>query len=204
MLGHLIEARAMHHEEVLAELIRAECPIEWAHENLRHIESGTAAAIFEHPADPQLVVRLSDYPDGWFKFADDTMRQISENGVVSGFRPAVHWMGDVAGVFVGVSERLEVIEDGSDLAEIVEAALRALRGNGEDWDFVERIVPGFREFCMGLDARLDLRASNFLHRGGALVFNDPYSAIPFAMEAGLRDLYRVSRPSRLQRALPTP
>ena len=204
MLGHLIEARAMHHEEILAELIGAECPVEWAHENLTHLDSGTAAAIFEHPADPLLVVRLSDYPDGWFKFADDTMRQECEDGDASRFRPAVHWIGDVGGVFVGVSERLEPIEEGSHLAEVVAAVVRALGGNKEDWDFVERSVPGFREFCSRLDARLDLRASNFLRRGGTLVFNDPYSAIPHALESALRDTYRVPRTSTPPSLRPAP
>lgn len=204
MLVHLLGTRAMHHEEKLAELIRSDCPVEWAHENLIHIDSGTAAAIFEHPSDPLLVVRLSDYPDGWFKFADDTMRQEQEDGTASRFRPTVHWIGDVSGVFVGVSERLEQIEEGSPLAEVVEAAIRALCGSGEDWEFVERIVPGFREFCSGLDARLDLRASNFLRRGDTLVFNDPYSAIPHALEPGLRDFYRVSVPSPFSSRLPSP
>lgn len=202
--GISFEARTMHHEEILAELIGAASPVEWAHENLTHIASGTAAAIFEHPSDPLLVVRLSDYPDGWFKFADDTMRHEQEDGDVNRFGPAVHWIGDVGGVFVGVTERLETIEEGSHLAEVVEAAVRALGGNKDDWEFVERSVPGFREFCSGLDARLDLRASNFLRRGGTLVFNDPYSAIPHTMESTLRNSYRVSLPSTPPSGLPTP
>ncbi|MDW9478779.1 hypothetical protein GOB57_08680 [Sinorhizobium meliloti] len=194
----------MPHEEAIADLIRSESPIEWAFENLTHIDSGTAAAVFEHPSDPQLVLRLSDYPDGWFKFADDTMRMGEEGGGADPFRPVVHWIGDLGGVLVAVTERLERIEDGSTLAGVVEAALRALAGDEREWPFVERHAPGFRAFCCGLDDRLDLKSTNFLRRGETLVFNDPYSAIPHTMESTLRGSYRFSLPSTPPSGLPMP
>ncbi|MBY3150997.1 hypothetical protein HFO56_00945 [Rhizobium laguerreae] len=182
----------MPHEDVLSELIAAESPLEWAFDNLIHVRSGTAAAIFDHPFDPGLVLRLSDYPDGWFRYADETRRMQQEDGIAQPFRPTVHWMADVAGTLVAVTERLEPLEDGTALSEAAEAAIQALSGDDERWTDVERHAPGFREFCADLADRLDLRPTNFLRRGNTLVFNDPYSAIPFALEQDLRERYRIA------------
>ncbi|MCV9963752.1 hypothetical protein OIU34_17900 [Pararhizobium sp. BT-229] len=194
----------MTHEDALSELVGAECPVEWAFNSLVHIDSGTAASVFEHPADPQLVVRVSDYPDGWFKFADDTLRMEQEDGIPQPFRPVVHWIGEVGGVLVAVTERLDRIDDGSVLSDVVESALKALHGIADEWAAVERHAPGFRDFCAGLDRKLDLRASNFMRRGETLVFNDPYSDIPFGLEPILRDFYRVSPGSAAQPTAPSP
>lgn len=181
----------MSHEAALVELVAAENPLEWAFDNLTHVRSGTAAAIFDHPDDPDLVLRLTDYPDGWFRYADDTMSLERDDGVTQSFRPTVHWMADVGGIFVAVTERLEPIEDGSPLSSVVEAAIEALSGDLDRWIDVERLAPGFRRFCAGLDAKLDLRPTNFLRRGDTLVFNDPYSEIPFSLEENLRERYRI-------------
>jgi hypothetical protein len=181
----------MPHEEVLSDLISAECPLEWAFDNLIHVSSGNAASIFDHPSDPGLVLRVSDYPDGWFLYADETLNLDMEDGETNRFRPVVHWMADVDGILVAVTERLEPIEDETALAAAVEAAMAALSGDVGRWSDAERHVPGFRDFCVGLAAGLDLRDTNFLRRGDQLVFNDPYSDIPFAMEESLRERYRL-------------
>jgi hypothetical protein len=180
----------MSQEDVLSELISADSPIEWAFDNLRHIGSGTAAAIFDHPDDAALVLRVSDYPDGWFRYAEETL-SLDRDGEVSSFRPAVRWMADVGGILIAVTERLEPIEDETPLSTAVEAGMAALAGDNARWIDAERHAPGFRDFCAGLADRLDLRHSNFLRRGDQLVFNDPYSDIPFAMEDSLRERYRI-------------
>lgn len=193
----------MPHEEVLSELISAECPIEWAFANLTHVDSGTAASIFDHPNEPGLVLRVSDYPDGWFRYADETLSLDVEEANRCSFRPVVHWMGDIDGILVAVTERLEPIDSGTPLATAVEAAMAALSGDEERWLDVERDAPGFRAFCSKLAGRLDLRPTNFLRRGDQLVFNDPYSAIPFAMEDSLRERYRIGG-NAPTRKLPSP
>jgi hypothetical protein len=181
----------MPHEDALSELISAENPLEWAFENLTHVRSGSAASIFDHPHDPGLVLRVSDYPDGWFLYADETLSLDMQEGATQAFRPAVHWMADVGGVLVAVTERLEPIEDDTALAAAVEAANAALSGDIGRWNEVERHAPGFRDFCASLGSRLDLRDTNFLRRGDQLVFNDPYSDIPFAIEGSLRQRHGI-------------
>jgi hypothetical protein len=183
----------------LAELVGAESPAEWAFENLVHVDSGTAAAIFEHPGDTSLVIRVSEYPDGWFMLAD-AIKDFGDldDGNASPFLPVIHWIGYAQGTFIGVSERLEKIDDDHPLAQAVEAVQKAITSNKpEDWERAESHVPGFRSFRSTLNARVDARESNFMRRGETLVFNDPYSAIPFEMLASLEGAYAVERESRL-------
>jgi hypothetical protein len=178
-------------QDALSGLIGSANALEWAHDNLTHLKSGTAASIFAHPADPSLVVRVSDYPDGWFLFADETVRMAAEGRDVELFRPRVDWIGEVNGIFVALTERLETIDDDCELTDTVRSVCRALGGDNAEWRLVERSTPGFMDFCSSLGPSLDLREDNFLRRGETLVFNDPYSAIPFAAEQALRDIYRV-------------
>lgn len=53
----------------IQDLLDADDPLAWAHENLRLVARGDAACVFDHPALPGAVVRVSDYPDGWFGYA---------------------------------------------------------------------------------------------------------------------------------------
>lgn len=176
----------------LADLIYSSSPLEWATENLKQVGYGTAATIFEHPVDPDLIIRISDYPDGWFMYADETLRIEEEDGGIKTYRPKVHWIGNREHTWIAASERLEPIEAESRLALVADAVIRALlNGGDDDWIAVEDIAPGFREFCAGLNARLDLRDTNFMRRGETLIFNDPYSAIPFGLEPFLRDRYSI-------------
>nr|WP_250807981.1 hypothetical protein [Neorhizobium tomejilense] len=173
--------------DVFGDLAAAEDPVEWACDNLRMIDRGSAAYVFEHPDDARFVIRISDYPDGWFGYAEDTIN-LEEAGDSSHHRPSVAAITVVSGVFAGIGERLEPIEDGTWLADAVDAVIRALTTrNG--WNKVASLVPGFPGFVAGLESRLDIRPENFMRRGDTLVYNDPYSALPYERERRMRDRY---------------
>ena len=50
-------------------LLDADDPLAWAAENLDHVGAGGTAVVYAHPGDLGLVIRISDYPDGWFGYA---------------------------------------------------------------------------------------------------------------------------------------
>jgi hypothetical protein len=177
------------------ELFMADNPIEWAFENLTHLQSGTAASIFQHPSRDDVVIRVTDYPDGWFMLADDVAQLQQDDEKPSPFLPVAYWIGQVGGVWIGAAEKLDEIEADHPLATIVATLCSALTSNKtEDWSEVEAALPGFKEFRDTLRNGLDSRESNFMRRGATLVFNDPYSQIPHAIEPRLRETYAVDIP----------
>lgn len=174
------------HGQALSDLLASSSPLEWAFENLTHIDSGTAASVFEHPSAPGLVVRVSEYPDGWFKYACDILDREDNEGV-SPYAPRVEWAVETGGVFVGVSERLSPIDEATDLGSIVAVIIERLRrGREEEPVDLEDRCPGISRFLAELDLRLDARPENFMHRNGVVVFNDPYASISYHMENGIR------------------
>lgn len=191
----------MDHASALASLTDAECPVTWASENLVFVGHGTAATVYEHPDDPGLVVRVSDYPDGWFMYASAVLDDDGDD--VFPYGPSVEWIGERGGVFFGVAERLSTIDDESELTMLVNDVIAAFMGRLEGgWTTVDSRAPGFSDFARSLNARLDLRPENFMHRNGVLVFNDPYSSIPHAMEADLRSALSIGRGATLADAFP--
>jgi hypothetical protein len=181
-------------QAVFDDLADAEDPVEWAIDNLALIGRGSAAYVFEHPEDAAYVLRLSEYPDGWFGYAEDTLSLI-ENGTPCPHRPRVTALWVIDGVFAAVGERLEEIGDGTTLADAVDVITSALRSRLHP-DGAESLVPGFAEFVTSLDARLDARPENFMRRGEVLVYNDPYSALSFDREKAMREAFAYpARPS---------
>lgn len=180
-------------------MFAAENPVEWAFDNLVHFQSGTAASIFQHVSRSDRVVRVSEYPDGWSMLADAVLQMQQEQEKPSPFLPVVHWISHINGVWIGVAEKLDVIEADHPLASVVEAICRALQeGEAADRNEVEAAVPGSRTFRSTLNNRLDIRESNFLRRGNALVFNDPYSQIPHAIQSQLQGTYAADISSPAQ------
>jgi hypothetical protein len=179
------------------ELFMAENPIEWAFEHLTHLQSGTAASIFQHPSRDDVVIRVTDYPDGWFMLADDIAQLQQDDEKPSPFLPVAHWIGQVGGVWIGAAEKLEEITADHPLAAIVDTICNMWgKGDPESWNEVETVLPGFNEFRDTLRLNLDVRETNFMRRGDTLVFNDPYSNIPHAIEPRLRETYAVDIPER--------
>ncbi len=182
----------MTHVDDLEDLLFSDSPIEWAAENLECLGHGHAARIYRHPTLPDCVIRLSDYPDGWFMYADRYLRLTEEGDEASPFQPIVRWIGEIDGIFFAISERLDVVEVDSPLAEQVELIQSAVSGDTDLWDEIELHTPGIKTFIDSLGKPVDLRESNFMRRGTQLVVNDPYSSIPFELEAILRAAYKVS------------
>ena len=168
----------------------ADDPLLWASANLALIGAGSAAYVFAHPLHEDRVVRVSGYPDGWFMYADETLRLLVEEATEVPFRPHVDWLADVSGYLVAVGERLDPVPEGSRMAEAVDLAVGTREGRSR-WDDVETVCPGFGEFCRSLGPGLDLRPENFMRRGDTIVFNDPFASIPFGLEPILRDFYRI-------------
>lgn len=171
-------------------MIVTENLLEWACDNLKIIGRGSAAIVFNHPDDDTLVVRVSDYPDGWFLYAHQTLQMAAADEKYV-FRPEVKSIIEHDGVWLGVGEKLKPIDDQSEMGDIVENLIETIQGNKDLWPGIEKHVPGFHEFLRTLNKRLDLRLSNFMMRGTQLVFNDPYSSIPFEIEHLLRSAYSV-------------
>jgi len=182
------------------EMIEAECPMAWASENLEFLGAGDTAYVYKHPTDETMVVRVSDYPDGWFLYAEQVMDACDDDeGEPSPFFPKVYWIGNKESTLIGVSERLDEIENGSEMDELVEAISAALICQDEKaWALLDEELPDFREFSQRLYARIDLKDGNIMRRGGQLVINDPLRAIPHAMEESFRERHSFSTGSILK------
>ena len=108
----------------IQDLLDADDPLAWAHDNLRLVARGDAACVFDHPAFPGAVVRVSDYPDGWFGYAMalDALAASAGDGpladAISRHAPGVLGMAYLerpdTEAYVAVCERLAPAEEGED------------------------------------------------------------------------------------------
>lgn len=188
--------------ETIPGLLDAESPIEWAFDNLRHIRSGEHACVFAYPGDENLVVRVSDYPDGWFAYAA-FLADAAEDGLSDGeaflsHAPDVHVVAVRDGHYFAISGKLDEIEEDSPAAGWIGIAASLLWGK---MDIDPRALaefneaqPDFARFAARLPSRFrDLRASNWMLRGGALVLNDPAGTM--TLEEERQVAFRWSRPA---------
>lgn len=181
--------------------LSSECPHEWASDNLTLVaggDSGEHARVYAHPTDPSLVVRVSDYPDGWFLHGHDYLTMLEEEETPSVHMPKVLEIAEAGDCFVALAARLSNIEEGSEMEAAANAAVALIRrdtpGDG-DAKALETLAPGFMEFVETLrKSAPDTRDGNILTDGRTLVFNDPYGTIPFSMEGFLRETYAVRPP----------
>jgi hypothetical protein len=174
------------------EMIDADDPLEWAFGNLRQVGRGDAAAVFDHPSDPDLVVRVSDYPDGWFAYADLVDRRL--DGRALRHAPMATALVVRDGVWIALCERLDLIssEDSEALTWMNTAREIASRRRPAEGrlDSFRAAQPGFEELLAALPAAArDLRPSNFMMRGRSLVLNDPWAAMTPADEARMKAEY---------------
>lgn len=177
-----------------AEILEAESSLEWALENLELLGAGDTAHVFQHPDDDAKIIRISDYPDGWFLYAEQAMEAYEDDaGLFSQFYPVVYEIINKDRELIGVSERLEEIESDSELAEIVDLITKAMISHDKDaWENLDRKLPDFREFSQQLFHKIDLRDGNIMRRGDQIVINDPLRAIPYGMEESFRIRHSLS------------
>lgn len=170
--------------------------IERAFDALDKIGQGGTATVFAHPTAPDLVVRVTDYPDGWFAYADRARAM----DVPSPHAPVVHDIVHADGVWIAVAERLEECRDDIgetlllNLARRVVADVTAGCENANDVAAMEREQPGFMD-CVNelLFGAQDLAYENFMRRGETLVVNDPVRAMTPAEEKILAARFDIMR-----------
>lgn len=166
-------------------LLTADCPLEWAWENMKLLGRGEHACIFEHPSDNSRVVRISDYPDGWFEYVT-----VAGEGL---HVPRVFDFATAGGCFLAIAERLEPVPDDAYGEEMIDCAVAVIWGEGARrvpdgaLDRFRQCQPGFEAFVGRLPFRpTDLRNENFMMKGGTLVLNDPLGSMSFEMERDLK------------------
>lgn len=169
-------------------------PLKPVGRKLKLLGRGDLARVYEHPADPDLVVRISEGDDGWIAYA----LGISADGEI-GAHPTAEWsqhaprVVDLAFVphadfdpmcswdahrWVSVTERL------SPMPRAQDAAWRAVRQlahparpitSSDELKHLARTypdLPAFVEDWSGMLKDVD-KGSNFMMRGDTLVVNDP-------------------------------
>lgn len=179
------------------EMLEAESSLEWALSNLEFLGAGDTAHVFLHPDDDTRVIRVSDYPDGWFLYAEKAMESRDEDyGDFSPFYPVVYEILNKGDELIGISERLDEIENDSEFAEIVDLIHNALVNyDNAAWEVLDEKLPEFRKFSQNLFHKIDLKDGNIMRRGDQIVVNDPLRAIPHTMEENFRMRHSLSKGS---------
>lgn len=157
--------------------------IELAERDLRLIGVGDHASVFEHPDDDALIIRLTDYPDGWYAYAAQVMDLQRAHGLDSWMRfaPVVHdiAISDHQGIYIAVVERLRHHEDeGSKrLINLVRRTRDLDSWSSHYAEAIEQLEseqPGISRFIETFRRDLtDLHPGNIMFRGRTLIFNDP-------------------------------
>lgn len=167
----------------LADTDEGQTVIELAEREFPLVGVGGHASVFEHPDDDALVIRISDYPDGWFAYAAQVMDLQREHGLDSWMRfaPAVHEIAicDGAGIYAATVERLRHKDDRSS-KRLIALARQARDVDRHSWrhrellEYLEEDQPGIGRFMdFFWDALIDLHPGNMMFRGDTLIFNDP-------------------------------
>jgi len=145
--------------------------------HLNRLGAGGTATVFAHPTRMDLVVRVSDYPDGWFQYAHDLA---SDDGGPH-YGPQVHEMTCVNDVWVALATRLQELPFDIETYARLGAARRIICPDhyGEatpgDIEMIEGDQPGFCDFAdRHLAGARDLTDENFMTDGVRLIVNDPF------------------------------
>lgn len=148
---------------------------------------GSAASIYEHPSRPDMAIRVSDYPDGWFAYADN----ILTSDITSPYVPRPREIAYVDGTWIATVERLTECEEADmkivDLMKsaICPAVYTVL--SKEEEITLEAAAPDFIDHArLYLFGATDLIDSNFMRRGTQIVVNDPHSTMSIDYETSLK------------------
>lgn len=181
------------HLRAISGLVEAESPFAWAFDNLTLVGRGEAAGIFAHPDRDDIVVRVSDYPDGWFAFASLTS--------AAGARHRKHFPKALEMLAVGDSliascERLTTVDsEDHEAVEWIEIARQVLQKgdfDGAAAGWLAIMQPDLISALRSVGRRLtDLRDSNWMLRGRDLVLNDPIGTMSANELAWFRSIHAV-------------
>lgn len=184
-------------------LLPGEDPALSALRELNNIRSGNNATIFEHPSNPDLVVRsMGGDEDGWLAYAESFHR----SGNKSPFAPVMHDLVHVSvhgnSRWFATVERLQPVE-GEALERAVHAAQRLMDPKeygaftAEDRKLLDAEQPGLIEFarqhCRGM---VDVHEENWMARGKTLVINDPAARMSPSAAKRMAAIYDVDRRTR--------
>ena len=178
-------------------LLDSECPVEWACDHLLTVGYGERATVFAYPGRADLVIRISDYPDGWFAHASglNAAEEMGDGGAWRRHGPVAHDMVFKDGYYLAVCERLDRIHDeDTEALEWVETARLIMAHKpveAEQLARFNRAQPDFSSFLRWCPAKaMDIyRMDNWMLRGRYLVLNDPYASMSPAEEAGFQQEY---------------
>lgn len=176
-------------------LLDAESPLEWACANLELVDRGDHAYVFSHPDDESVVIRVSDYPDGAFGYADRLLRKAVPGAGEHG--PIAFDMVHVEGYFIGTFERLQPIDEDVEALEWVRVAAAFIRRepvSEQELDKLRNAQPGLFEFLQHVGPVTDTRVSNWMLRDRSLVLNDPRGAMSFDEADDFAARYGHGRP----------
>jgi hypothetical protein len=208
MQRHFLDMKPITPElaEIL-DIIDADRKPDRALRRLKFLGAGGYATVYQHPADPELVVRFSSGFDGWFAYAERLKQEVGSPE--TGYGPRMHDMAylQIEGddYWVGLSERLTKI-DVLDIprAEIIRAvqcyAAPHRYERAEEGDLALLAAqPGLKEFIDRYCGEMeDFHAGNFMLRGDELVVNDPTDDAPAAEVKRLKALYNIEGRPRME------
>lgn len=166
--------------EVLDLLGTDKAPDEAATDNLKFIGKGQYARIYEHPSDPEMVVRVAKGYDPWFVYTE-SLKGGDDDHIQYG--PSLYDMAHVEiegqDYWIAVTARLEPLKEDD---AVMRDTARAIGRYVDSWGYGEFTMddedllwehPGLTEFldeyCEGMT---DFDLSNFMMRGDTLVVND--------------------------------
>lgn len=168
-------------------LLAADSPLEWAWDNLDAVAAGDTASLFAHPILRDRVVRVTDYPDGWFAYAD-AMSRVTEPWACHA--PTFDAMAVVEGEFIAITEKLSSpSEEQMRLVEFARAYLLETPMDIGDRRELQTSQPHFEAFAENVRMHKDFRPSNWMFRGEVLVLNDPSRAMSHEMAAEITERY---------------
>jgi hypothetical protein len=183
--------------QVLDVLGTDQAPDQAAMTSLKFVDEGRYAKIYEHPDDPEMVVRVARGYDAWFVYAE-SLKGGDEDQIKYG--PDLYDMAHIEiegqDYWIAVTERLKPLKEDD---EVLRDTARAVGRYVNSWEYGEFDLddedilweqPGLTEFldeyCQDMT---DFDVSNFMLRGDVLVVNDPSENEAPEAVARLKEIY---------------
>jgi hypothetical protein len=179
----------------IIDYLGTEDPMGAAFDKFNRIGGGGTATIFDHPEFKDLIIRVTDYPDGWFGYAEGVMMDDEDQP----YAPKMHDMIHIDGVWIATADRLIEYEETHQNEFLIGLLRKAIKpsqfGELEDEErhVIDSEMPDFLEFAdMHLCRAQDLTDENFMHNGKTLIVNDPYRGMGFGLAEQLAKKYDIS------------